>query len=251
MLRLLAAAALIIFTMPLQSFEASKKEMPFDFKVMPQAGTETMEIELLLRNTANYPLSFEFRTSQFYEVNILNQKGEKVYSSSEGKAFLQAIQTIPVKPDEIKVWKERWDYRHNGKRVKEGEYIVKARLLASNLNGKELETKTESKASVYIPGQNPAFRQVKVTGDNGLYSVSIEGRPKSGKLWYTVEDGHNELLPEKEVSALSNNWENFNIKVSIPADKLPENGSVILHLYEKSHNDGHIINSFPVILERR
>ncbi|USK51230.1 hypothetical protein LIT38_07280 [Bacillus sp. CMF12] len=251
MLRLLAAAALIIFTMPLQSFEASKQEMPFDFKVMPQAGTESMEIELHLGNTANYPLRFEFRTSQFYEVEIFNQKGEKVYSSSEGKAFLQAIQTIAVKPDEIKVWKEHWDYRHNGKRVKEGKYIVKARLLASNLNGKELVTKVESEASVFIPGQNPAFRHVEVTGENGLYTISIEGLPKSGKLWYTVEDGHNELLAEKDVLALSNDWENFKIKINIPADKLPENGSVILHLYEKSHEDGHIINSFPVILERR
>ncbi|MBN8199092.1 BsuPI-related putative proteinase inhibitor [Bacillus sp. NTK034] len=251
MLRLLAAAALIIFTMPLQSFEASKKEMPFDFKVTPQAGTENMEMELVLRNNANYPLSFEFRTSQFYDVDIFNQKGEKVYSSSEGKAYLQAIQTVALKPDEIKVWKEQWDYRHKGVRVKEGEYIVKARLLASNINGKEMETKAESKASFYIPGENPAFRHVKVSGENGFYTVSIEGRLKSGKLWYTVEDGHNELLPEKGVSARSNNWENFKIKVSISVDKLPENGSLILHLYEKSHEDGHIINSFPVILERR
>ncbi|MDM5226626.1 BsuPI-related putative proteinase inhibitor [Cytobacillus sp. NJ13] len=251
MLRLLAVAAMIIFTMPLQSFEASKEEMPFDFKVIPQAGLENMEIELLLRNTASYPLNFEFRTSQFYQVDIFNQKGQQVYSSSEGKAFLQAIQTIPIKPDESKVWKEQWDYRHKGERVQEGEYIVKAKLLASNLNGKELETIVESEASVYIPGQNSSFRHAKVTGANGEYTVSIEGRPKSGKIWYTVDDGHNELQAEKDVSALSNDWESFKININIPADKLPENGSVILHLYEKSHEDGQIINSFPVILERR
>ncbi|KON89466.1 hypothetical protein AF332_23365 [Sporosarcina globispora] len=251
MLRLLAAAAVIIFTIPLQSFEASKEEMPFDFKVIPQAGPENMEIELLLRNTASYPLNFEFRTSQFYEVGIFNQKGQQVYSSSEGKAFLQAIQTIAINPDESKVWKEQWDYMHKGERVQEGKYIVKAKLLASNLNGKELETIAESEASVYIPGQNPSFRHAKVTGANGDYTVSIEGRTKSGKLWYTVEDGHNELLSEKAVSVQSNDWESFTIKINIPAERLPKSDSVILHLYEKSQAEGQIINSFPVILERR
>ncbi|KAF0818075.1 MULTISPECIES: BsuPI-related putative proteinase inhibitor [unclassified Cytobacillus] len=249
MLQLLAAA-MIFFTIPLQNFEASINEMPFDFKVMPQAGTEKMEMELVLKNTANYPLSFEFMSSQFYEVEIFNQKGEKVYSSSEGKAFLQAIQTIDVKPDESRVWKEHWDYRQNGERVDEGEYTVKARLLASNLNGKKLVKKAESKDAVHIPGENPVFRQVKANGENGLYSVEIEGRPKGGKVWYSVEDGHNELLPEKGVSAQSNNWENFYIEVNISPDKLPESGTVLLHLYEKD-KAGNIMNSFPVILEIR
>lgn len=247
MLRLLAAAV-IILTMPMQSFEASIKEMPFDFNVMPQAGQETLKIDLLLRNKANYPLSFEFGSSQFYEVEIFSQEGEKVYSSSEGKAFLQAIQTIAVKPDESKVWEEQWDYRHKGKRVQEGEYIVKARLLASNLNGKKLETKPESEASVYIPGQNPSFSQAKVKGRNGEYIILFKARPKSGKLWYTVEDGHNELQSEKTILASSNDWKSFRIKISLPSENIPENGTVVLHLYEKDE-DGDIMNSYPVILE--
>lgn len=249
MLRLLAAAV-IIFIMPLQSFEASLKDMPFDFKVMPQAGQETLKIDLLLRNKANYHLNFEFGSSQFYEVEIFSQEGEKVYSSSEGKAFLQAIQTIGVKPDDSKVWKEQWDYRYKGRRVQEGEYIVKARLLASNLNGKRLEGKPESEASVYIPGQNPSFRQAKVTGGNGEYTILFTARPKSGKLWYTVEDGHNELQAEKAILASSDDWRSFRIKISFPSEKIPENGTVLLHLYEKDE-DGDIMNSFPVILERR
>ncbi|MBG9545645.1 hypothetical protein ABE29_23695 [Cytobacillus firmus] len=247
MLRLLAAAV-IILTMPMQSFEASIKEMPFDFNVMPQAGQETLKIDLLLRNKANYPLSFEFGSSQFYEVEIFTQEGEKVYSSSEGKAFLQAIQTIAVKPDESKVWEEQWDYRHKGKRVQEGEYIVKARLLASNLNGKKLETKPESEASVYIPGQNPSFSQAKVTGRNGEYIILFKARPKSGKLWYTVEDGHNELQSEKTILASPNDWKSFRIKISLPSENIPENRTVVLHLYEKDE-DGDIMNSYPVILE--
>ncbi|USK40247.1 hypothetical protein LIS77_07050 [Cytobacillus firmus] len=247
MLRLLAAAV-IILTMPMQSFEASMKEMPFDFNVMPQAGQETLKIDLLLRNKANYPLSFEFGSSQFYEVEIFSQEGEKVYSSSEGKSFLQAIQTIAVKPDESKVWEEQWDYRHKGKRVQEGEYIVKARLLASNLNGKNLETKPESEASVYIPGQNPSFSQAKVTGRNGEYIILFKARPKSGKLWYSVEDGHNELQSEKTIWASSNDWKSYRIKISLPSEDIPENGTVVLHLYEKDE-DGDIMNSYPVMLE--
>jgi hypothetical protein len=249
MLRFLAAAV-IILTMPMQSFEASIKEMPFDFNVMPQAGQETLKIDLLLRNKANYPLKFEFGSSQFYEVEIFSQEGEKVYSSSEGKAFLQAIQTIAVKPGDSKVWKEQWDYRHKGKRVQEGEYIVKAKLLASNLNGKELETISESQASVYIPGQNPSISQAKVTGGNGEFIILFKALPKSGKLWYTVEDGHNELQAEKALLASSDDWRSYRIKISIPSEKIPENGTVLLHLYEKDV-DGDIMNSFPVILDRR
>ncbi|MCM3706907.1 MULTISPECIES: BsuPI-related putative proteinase inhibitor [Cytobacillus] len=249
MLRLLAAAV-IIFTMPMQSFEASVKEMPYDFNVMPQAGQETLKIDLLLRNKANYPLSFEFGSSHFYEVEIFTQNGDKVYSSSEGKVFLQAIQNITINPDDNKLWEEQWDYMHKGKRVQEGEYLVKARLLASNLNGEKLETKPESQASVYIPGQNPSFSQAKVTGGNGEYTILFNARPKSGKLWYTVEDGHNELQPEKPIVASSNDWKSYRIEISIPSENIPENGTVLLHLYEKDVK-GDIINSFPVILEKR
>nr|WP_315363684.1 hypothetical protein [Cytobacillus firmus] len=75
-----------------------------------------------------------------------------------------------------------------------------------------------------------------------------KARPKSGKLWYTVEDGHNELQSEKSIVASSNDWKSFRIKISLPSENIPENRTVVLHLYEKDE-DGDIMNSYPVILE--
>ena len=78
-----------------------------------------------------------------------------------------------------------------------------------------------------------------------------EARPIKGKFYYTVEDGHNQLISETEVvpDAKYPQWTPFSLKISISENKLPQNGSVILNLYERS-KDGEIIHTYPVLLER-
>lgn len=94
MLRLLAAAV-IILTMPMQSFEASIKEMPFDFNVMPQAGQETLKIDLLLRNKANYPLSFEFGSLSFMKWRFSVKKAKRYILPQKEKHFYKLFKPLP------------------------------------------------------------------------------------------------------------------------------------------------------------
>ncbi|MBU8877430.1 intracellular proteinase inhibitor [Bacillus sp. FJAT-29790] len=97
--------------------------------------------------------------------------------------------------------------------------------------------------------ENPAFRNVKVIGGKGSYVITGETRPVNREYFYTVDDGHKELISVKKENTKLNfpNWSPFRIEVNIPREKLPQNGTLILNLFERSH-DGKVINTFPVIL---
>lgn len=252
MLRLIAALAALMLALPVQSSEAAVNQDPYEFEVIPYAGPESLEMEMVLRNTSSYPVNFEFPTSQKYEIQVKDANGNEVYTYSKGKAFLQALQTLTLNPDESMIWMEKWNYFHEGQRISEGEYQVIATLKARKINNKALPANSRAEASVYIPAQNPVFRHVKASGEKGKYIVTGETRPLSGEFYYTVEDGHNELITEKSlrIKNQSSAWEPFTITINISSDKLPENGSVVLYMYERSKKDENIIHSFPVILER-
>lgn len=104
--------------------------------------------------------------------------------------------------------------------------------------------KTESDVST-------AFRHVKVEGNNGYYRINGEVRSLNEVFYYSVEDGHvvftegNKVVPKGKTF----NWKPFNIQIQIPANKLPDNGTFILSLYERSI-DGQISHSYPIVLER-
>jgi len=225
----------------------------FSFFIDPVAGPETAEFELFLRNNGNEPISFEFPTSQKYEITVVDENKKKVYQYSDGKAFAQAFETLTLKPQQSIKWRETWDYTTEGARVKEGDYTVAAKLKAVSLDGRPISDQsllTDTK-TLYVPGENPVFKGVRAEGSKGNYKIIGEARPISGKFYYTIEDGHNELISEAEIvtDAKYPQWKPFVIGVSISIENLPQNGSVILNLYERS-KDGTIIHTYPVLLER-
>ncbi|MGA9228399.1 MAG: BsuPI-related putative proteinase inhibitor [Mesobacillus sp.] len=229
------------------------KQSDFSFFIDPVSGPEMAEFELFLRNDGNEPISFEFPTSQKYEITVVDENKKKVYQYSDGKAFAQAFETLTLKPQQSIKWKETWDYTTDGARVKEGDYTVGAKLKAVSLDGRPISDQsliTDTK-TMYVPGENPVFKGVGAEGSKGNYKITGEARPTSGKFYYTVEDGHNELIREAEIVTDSKypQWKPFVIDVSISVDHLPQNGSVILNLYERS-GDGTIIHTYPVLLER-
>ncbi|MEH7444480.1 BsuPI-related putative proteinase inhibitor [Bacillus sp. JJ1122] len=228
------------------------KQSDFSFFIDPVAGPEMAEFELYLRNDGNEPISFEFPTSQKYEITIVNENKKKVYQYSDGKAFAQAFETLTLQPQQSIKWKETWDYKTEGTRVKEGDYTVAAKLKAVSLDGRPISDSmlTDTK-TMYVPGENPVFKGVRAEGTQGNYKITGEARPINGKFYYTVEDGHNELIREAELVPESKypQWKPFVIGVSISREKLPQNGSVILNLYERS-KDGTMIHAYPVLLER-
>ncbi|WP_226644659.1 BsuPI-related putative proteinase inhibitor [Mesobacillus subterraneus] len=229
------------------------EKLEYSFYIDPLAGPEKAEFEMILQNLGDTELSFEFPTSQKYEITVEDGSKQKVFQYSEGKSFAQAFETVTLKPQEKVKWVEVWDYSAEGKRLPEGEYSVTAQLRATSVNGKTVGDKkllTDTKI-MYIPGENPVFKNITSEGGKGIYKVMGEVRPINGKFYYTVEDGHNQLIAETEVISGTKypQWKPFTLEVSITESKLPQNGSVILNLYERS-KDGEIMHTYPVLLER-
>lgn len=95
------------------------------------------------------------------------------------------------------------------------------------------------------------FRNIVVTGNNGDYVVTGEAKTKVGTFFYTVEDGHNQFVDETKViiPQMSLDWGRFEIPIKISNDKLPNNATLILNLYERD-SGGNIKNTNPVVLEK-
>jgi hypothetical protein len=119
-----------------------------------------------------------------------------------------------------------------------------------NVHGQSdfLKRKTESMSEK--EEKSDVFRGIEVKGQNGVYVVTGEARPKES-FYYVVEDGHNELVNETEVKSSTKypNWSNFELKINIPRGSLPENGTVSIYFYEKDSKTGEMVNVLPVILE--
>jgi hypothetical protein len=185
-----------------------------------------------------------------YEIKVKDSSGNELYSYSKGKAFAQVLQNITLEPGEAVSWKETWDYQAEGQRVPEGEYTVIAELKANKAGGQPIAIKLDQK-ELYIPVENPVFKQVEASGERGRYLVKGKVRPDVSHFFYTVEDGHHEQIGETRVKAEGGTgWNRFVIELSIPLEKLPESGTVMLHLYERSGPGGSISHSYPIVLER-
>ena len=86
-----------------------------------------------------------------------------------------------------------------------------------------------------------------MSGNKGTYTVTGQVKVRKGEFFYTVEDGHNEFIAETKVksSSISQNGFSFKLNLSIPIEKLPENGVLIMNLYEKSES-GEIVIAFQL-----
>jgi hypothetical protein len=98
--------------------------------------------------------------------------------------------------------------------------------------------------------ENEAFRNIKVSGFQGNYTITGEARVYEGTVQYEVSDGHI-VFAKNFVTASSGgpDWGTFSIEVNIAKDDLPEYGTLIVFLFEESAKDGSIINELPIVLE--
>ncbi|MDQ0198152.1 C2 domain-containing protein [Neobacillus ginsengisoli] len=112
------------------------------------------------------------------------------------------------------------------------------------------ETKSKNDVS-FIQEDSNIFKSVQVAGSNGNYLITGKTKPSKGKFYYLVEDGHVEYIKETLIliKEKNPNWQPFKIQIRIPKEKLPNNGSLLVYLYERN-NEEQIINSFPIILQR-
>jgi len=105
-------------------------------------------------------------------------------------------------------------------------------------------------ASVTRTLANEAFRNILVSGSQGVYTIAGEARVFEGHLHYEVEDGHF-ILQEGSATASEGapGWGIFKIDIQIPEEDLPEYATVTLVLFEISAKDGSRINELSVPLE--
>lgn len=218
------------------------------FTIAAETGTSEVLIRLKVENQTSEALKLTFPTSQFYEYIVKNQKGKEIYRYSNGRSFLQALQQIELDPGEEKIWEDKWTYPVE---VKPGEYVIEAFLKTSMLNDKPIQEEIRAKTNVKIRSKGEAFRGIVVSGTSGKYNVQGELRPSLTEFYYLVEDGHHQIISERKVKLgkPSGNWRKFKLNITVAANVLPDNGTLILFLYEKKEANGETVNHLPVKLE--
>jgi len=211
-----------------------------------QADADKVDFNFQMKNTGEEAVELTFPSGQQYEVIVKNAEGEEVYRYSKGKAFTEALVNKEIKPGEALSWKTSWNYKQDDERVEAGTYTAEITLLPAKINKQTIDAQPfQLTQNFEVPSGEQTFRNVKVTeNDDGNYTVTGEARAFEASFAYNVEDGHNLLVPEQNVTASTGapNWGTFEFDVNIAKDKLPSNGTLTLTLYTKSAKDGSVEN---------
>jgi len=226
---------------------------PLNFSIHVTPGEEKLQINMALKNNGSKSVKLEFPTSQIYEWVIKDKIGKEIFRYSSGKAFLQAIQHLTIRPNETVHWKDEWDYKRNGVQLEKGDYIIEAWLTVTKINNKPVENRTLfGKDEWSLRGESTVFTTIDVQGKEGVYVISGKANIGGNGFYYTVDDGHNYLIDEKRISVDPSYGmpAPFIIHVQIPKEKLPKKGTLILTLYERNDLDGSINNEYAIPLEQ-
>ncbi|MBD7938045.1 hypothetical protein H9655_13515 [Cytobacillus sp. Sa5YUA1] len=229
MLHLLLSAILATNFLPQQSEMEANKHMDIQFEVQA-VSEEKLVLTFTVHNQTNELVKMQFNTSQKYDYEVLDEHGKVVYRYSDGKAFLQMIQTENLSLGEKKEWKATWDYQTaNEGTINPGSYKVQATFLGQVIEPEGMEINQTSQTT-FTYGKDQLFNNITVEGKDGAYH--IKGHYK-GQLpvIYSVEDGHFLLVKEKPVQV--NKDGDFNITVKVNEEDLPKSGSLIAYLSEK------------------
>ncbi|KAA0546492.1 hypothetical protein FZW96_14695 [Bacillus sp. BGMRC 2118] len=206
-----------------------------------------------------------FSSGQKFELVVTNAKNEEVYRYSTGKMFTMALETVKLSPGEKLELSDEWDYMMNGEKVPPGEYKATVTMIPKEINDMVVDANTFQAETVFTieelrgesssdseQQENSAFRNMKVSGKDGQYKITGEARVFEATFFYTVEDGHEVLIPETVVQAKEGapSWSQFELNLSIPKDKLPKNGTITAQIYERSANDDSIVNRVNLALQQ-
>ncbi|MCP8967082.1 BsuPI-related putative proteinase inhibitor [Ectobacillus ponti] len=177
---------------------------------------------LLLENQGEKKLILTFPTAQQAEFIVEDAKSKELYRYSKGKMFTQQQTTVQLEPGEQKEWRAVWNYGA----IAEGEaYQVSAGLLPLQVNGKQADQSKFTATAEFKGGTAPSA-PITVQGKDGVYMVSGPAMPEAGQTMYTVEDGHNELVPATRID-VSKAWR---VEINLSKAKLPQNGTLLFVL---------------------
>jgi len=85
---------------------------------------DKIHFDLHVMNHYDFPVTFVFSSGKKYDIVVENRMGEKVYNSSEGMFYIQAIQEITIKQNEQKSWKITWKLSQ----LPPGIYVAHAKI---------------------------------------------------------------------------------------------------------------------------
>ncbi|SEN13899.1 Intracellular proteinase inhibitor [Mesobacillus persicus] len=215
------------------------------FFIDANATPKKITFEIVLRNESDALLNIEFPTSQIYDIVLKDKDGKEVFHLSEEKSYAQVLKHVQLDLGKAIRWEETLE-SHG---LPEGEYEVYAELKAKRINTHEAGAITDKKR-IQIPPDHPVFKNVQVRGEKGSYQVEGKACTTNENTFYTVEDGHNQQIGETKLRLQNGPSEckSFVLQVSVPVNELPQNGSLILNLYERDQ-EGNIIHNYPSILE--
>lgn len=136
----------------------------------------------------------------------------------------------------------------------EGHTYIPMRSVGDIL-GASVDWNDEAKQAEITYGQeaeneNTAFREVKVSGSDGSYTISGEARVFEASMSYAVSDGHRYVLESYHtLDAGAPAWSPFELNIELEPDQIPENGTLMIELFEYSAKDGSKIHELHVPLE--
>ncbi|WP_243291310.1 BsuPI-related putative proteinase inhibitor [Bacillus sp. FJAT-47783] len=215
-----------------------EKEASVQFLVDAMEATEEVRFDLTMKNKTDQEITFEFPSSQLYEIIVTNEEGDDVYRYSNGKMFTQAIHYETINPSDYRTWTESWNYMKDGQRVPPGKYTVKAIWKG---NAKDVPKQFVTKEKFTVPSAHPSIKDVVVKENDELFIVTGKVKTSGNVIKYVVEDGHDELAKGEVDITKENEWTSFAMKLN--KKDLSSERAIILLLYSKESDEPYI---FPL-----
>jgi hypothetical protein len=84
-------------------------------------------IQLAITVAVRDPMTLYYRTSQRYDLAVINSQGQEAWRWSRDRAFAQVTEEVPLEANETLSFAETWDQRDNdGQQVPLGSYEIVA-----------------------------------------------------------------------------------------------------------------------------
>lgn len=202
-------------------------------------GLVTMRYSL--RNGDTIPAKLTFPSAQVIDYTIKNAKGEVVYQSSKDLSYAQAITDVTIPEEKAQVWQEQVNLAD--KKLPFGNYEVTANIVAKSINDKDVqgEIKPIQQSFSYhkVSTVNDNGSKIVISGENGHYEIKGTYLSDQDTIYYSVEDGHNNLIDETvlPVKIKSGSVNLLDFSLDVPKESLPNNGVITLVIYEKNKDD--------------
>jgi hypothetical protein len=92
-------------------------------------------IQLGITVAVREPMTLYYRTSQRYDLAVVNSEGQEVWRWSRDRAFAQVTEEVPLEANEMLSFPETWDQRDNdGQQMPTGDYQVVAESFHCDAN---------------------------------------------------------------------------------------------------------------------